>query len=502
MSLIRLSDPSEYQPIETRSPLRRQIKRILKLERRDPGRVKRRVLRRVRRRVRAIRRLVSKVRRARSIAKALEKLKTLGHDLGPRVVVIDSPPLNAINTKPIYGQHRVKAVTVLKECAELCARGRKVKNGLGQARLTPELAAEKSVYARELEAVYRNDVSENVDILGMRVEEVFEALEAATDADTAGTLSGTLVLQRTLEFFRINYPMFRKIYTDFSDQPALLNQTLETRSIGTLAVQTYNNQVGADGRPIGWGTVSAPSSTDVQIVVDEHVGVPVVFGANTLSSTLRRLFDEMAPAMSYALAKYFVAKIYALFTPANYNAYALVNGLKVPVAHASYVQSLINFGRSSMVDLNAIMNPNEVPLNDRIVLLNSAYYGQASKDPSLITFWAGQQDPEIITEGELPKMSKFVPIEAPDLPNTNNLVGMALQKNGVVAISRVPQDYTKVLPGASYGTSTMVTDSETGMTVMLVQYVNHTGGYAESRMETMIGGKVGDKRGGLCITSA
>lgn len=204
--------------------------------------------------------------------------------------------------------------------------------------------------------------------------------------------------------------------------------------------------------------------------------------------------------MAYALAQYFVAKVYALFTAANYNAYAVVNGNKVPVAYATYAKGLGDFARSAMVDLNTIMNPNEVPLHDRIVLLNSAYYGQVSKDPSLITFWAAQQNPEIITEGELPKMSKFIPIEAPDFPTSNNRVGMALQKNGVVAIARPPSDYTKALPGASYGTSTMVTNV-TGMTLMLVQYVNHTGGYAESRMETLIGAKVGDKRGGLPITS-
>ena len=98
-------------------------------------------------------------------------------------------------------------------------------------------------------------------------------------------------------------------------------------------------------------------------------------------------------------------------------------------------------------------------------------------------------------------MSKFVPIEAPDFPTSSNRVGMALQKNGIVALSRLPNDYSKVLPGASYGNVTQISDPETGMTVLLVEYVNHTGGYAEMRMESMIGAGVGDKRGGLVLTS-
>jgi hypothetical protein len=70
-----------------------------------------------------------------------------------------------------------------------------------------------------------------------------------------------------------------------------------------------------------------------------------------------------------------------------------------------------------------------------------------------------------------------------------------------VALARLPNDYTKVLPGASYGNVTNVTDSETGLSVMLVEYVNHTGGYAEMRGEVMIGAGLGDKRGGLLLTS-
>ena len=383
-----------------------------------------------------------------------------------------------------------KTKIVLQAAAELCARGKK------GSRLGVEELQAKSSKADSFYEIWANDIRQNSKILNLRQP----ALEAATDADNAGTLAGALVLQKALEYFHIIYPAFDALTLDFSDQPALLNQLLYTRSIGSLAVQTYNNTVDTAGRPKGWDTVSPVSMTDVEIEVDEHVGVPVVFGADTLAKTMRQLFDELSPAMAYALSKYFMQKIYALFTPANYDAYAAVNGAKVPTAYATYAKGLADFARSAIVDLNLIFNPNEVPLHDRTVLLNSAYYGQISKDPSLITFWAGQRNPELITEGELPKMSKFVPIEAPDFPTANNAVGMALQKNGVVAIARPPFDYTRALPGASYGNCTMVKLPETQLTVMLVEYVNHTGGFAERRMEVAIGAKVGDKRGGLLIT--
>lgn len=359
----------------------------------------------------------------------------------------------------------------------------------------------RGAISREIQRIYAAEFKPTSEVLGMPFHAIAEALQAATASDTLGTLVGTLVTQRTLELFRINYPLFKSIYLDFSDQPASFGQTITTRIISKPAVQTYSDTLGSDGRPAGWSTASAATTTDASTSLDEHVGVPVVFSADTLAKTTRRLFDEIAPGMSYALASYFVAKIYALFTAARYNGYAAVSGTKVPVAYATYAKSAGDFARSAVVDLNAIFNPNEVPLTDRVLLLNSAYFAALGKDPSLVTFWAGQRNPELITEGELPKMSKFIPIEAPDFPATSNRVGMALQKNGVVAISRLPNDYSKVMPGASYGNVTQIADPETGMAVMLVEYINHTGGYAEMRMETMIGAGVGDKRAGLVLTS-
>jgi hypothetical protein len=121
-----------------------------------------------------------------------------------------------------------------------------------------------------------------------------------------------------------------------------------------------------------------------------------------------------------------------------------------------------------------------------------------------VTFFAGQRSPEIVTASRLPRLAGFEPIEAPNLgaPGvTPNLVGMALHKAAVVAKTRLSNDYTQALPGSSYGSVTTITDPDVGISVVLVQYVNHTGGYAEWRIQVMLGAAVGDNRGGLCITS-
>ena len=181
------------------------------------------------------------------------------------------------------------------------------------------------------------------------------------------------------------------------------------------------------------------------------------------------------------------------------------NGTKVPNAYPKYTVALADFARSTLTKLAAIFNPNEVPVNDRFCLLGSDYFEQLATDPSLVTFFSGQRAPEIVTENRLPKLAGFEPIEAPNLAApgvTPNLAGMVLHRAAVVAKTRLSNDYTLALPGASYGNVTTVTEPDTGISVVLVQYVNHTGGYAEWRIQVMLGAAVGDNRGGLCLTSS
>ena len=83
--------------------------------------------------------------------------------------------------------------------------------------------------------------------------------------------------------------------------------------------------------------------------------MPIVFSAQTLASTMRRLFDEQGPAAVYAMAKYFVDKLTALITPANFNGYAIVTSDgKMPDAYPVYSASLKQFSMDAIDDIEAI----------------------------------------------------------------------------------------------------------------------------------------------------
>jgi hypothetical protein len=89
------------------------------------------------------------------------------------------------------------------------------------------------------------------------------------------------------------------------------------------------------------------------------------------------------------------------------------------------------------------------------------------------------------------------------MPSNNaNLVGFAGSKSALVIATRTPNDYTTVMPGASFGNVQMVSDPDIGITVMQVQYVNHTLGTATSRIALMYGVAPGQTAAGQLIKAA
>jgi len=336
----------------------------------------------------------------------------------------------------------------------------------------------------------------------------FEAADYADPNNQFQTLNGTLVLQRTLPLFAYDYPELMAMTTDFSDTPGLYQQTEQTRVVNIPAVLLYNAGLDVNGRPIGF-VVSAPASTvDAPLTLSAYIAVPIVIGQATLSSTQRRLFDEIAPAGIKAIASYFTGMVTVLLTPGNFNAYNAVtapdqNGVQaVPIAYATYAKGLADFSMTDLDKLSAIMTQNKVPRGNRSILLNTQYYAKLRSDPRLEWFFAASKGDPILTQQKLPEgLSGFFPYEAPYLPVTNNLAFFPFHKAGVMVKSRLPMDFSNAVNALIPGSITTVTEPDTKISVALVQRVDLVGNYAEWRPEVQLGAAVGDKRGGLCGTT-
>lgn len=447
--------------------------------------------------------------------------------------------------------------TVMKEYAAILCRNAEIK-------LSHETHKAKGKLALEAAALFAKEIDGNVVISGMPMD---EAIKAADNSNlSVGLLAGTLVMQRALPLLQYEFPILGAITSDFSDEPGLFGQTQSTRIVLKPAVQTRSTGVDSAGRPLGWNTVSPAQMVDVPVTLDEHVGVPTVFGENILASTIRNLFAEQAPMAVYALGEYAVNKLANLFTATNYNAYAgtsatggsttsgsnsitvastanmypgqeisgtgiptrtyvsaitsgttanltqaatatgstltfTLGGGRVPTTYATYVKALTGFSMADLGSIKAAFTTNMVPQDGRFALLNSSYWAKLAQDPNFNTFFAAMKKPEIITEGALPKLQGFNPMEAGWFPSANNLVGFAGHRAAAILKSRLPVDITSAVDAQVPGSVTTVS-APGGISVLLVQYVSLREGYAEWRPEVMLGAAVGDRRAGLCITSA
>ena len=160
---------------------------------------------------------------------------------------------------------------------------------------------------------------------------------------------------------------------------------------------------------------------------------------------------------------------------------------------------------SDLDTLDAIFTDGKVPEEDRGIWLTSKYYAKLRGDPRMSFYYAASaKDVEngagqFLTEARLPKISGFAPFKAPYLPQTNNVVSFAYQKAAIVLKSRLPQDFTKAVDAMIPGSVTTITDPDTKISIMLVQYVDLIKNFATWRPEIILGAAVGDFRGGLVL---
>jgi hypothetical protein len=393
-----------------------------------------------------------------------------GRELGSRITSLGSQ-VQVVNGEPM---------AIYSAMARNISDSRRVHKLADKSELAKAFGV---IYAREIQGSNRDRM------LAFPVADFESAIQAAdvTDSDL-GTLSGTLVTQRTLELLKFMFPALTAFTTDFSDQPAKYGQTEITRTIDIPNVITYNTST-------GWADANA-TTNDVPVTIDNHKGVPITFNENILASTVRRLFDEFAPAQAYALAKDLVDDLYTNITDANFT--------------NNKVVTTTAFNRASVVDIGIALDLQGVPsgLGMRSMLLYPTVFGNMEKDSVLTTYAAFKQS-ELITNPTPGGVSLVIPVEsfnvikAPNLPtNDGNVTGFAGSKSALCIATRVPNDYTAALPGASFGNVQMVTDPDIGITVMLVQYVNHTLGTATSRIALMYGTAAGQGNAGILIKAA
>jgi hypothetical protein len=143
------------------------------------------------------------------------------------------------------------------------------------------------------------------------------------------------------------------------------------------------------------------------------------------------------------------------------------------------------------------------------MLLYPTVFGNLEKDATLMNLAAFQKAQLITAPTAANGTSLVIDVEsfqiakAMNLPTNNaNLTGFAGSKSALCIATRVPNDYTSALSGASYGNVQVVTDPDVNISVQLVQYVNHDLGKSTSRIALMFGAAAGQSAAGELIKAA
>jgi hypothetical protein len=297
--------------------------------------------------------------------------------------------------------------------------------------------------------------------------------------NSLGTLAGELISQQTLELLSVQLPEMNMFSTDFSEAGVKINQEVNSRIVGIPESSDYDPATGySDEDSI---------MVDVPVVIDEHKSVAIVFNVEELASTSRRLFDEMAPAAAYRVSSDLVTKALAQITAANFT-------------EAATVEALIDFDRTSVINIGGALSDRGVPTTPRFLLLNGAYYDALKSDPTIVSLGANQQA-QIITGSKLIQVDDFNITRTATLPNTGNLVGFGGSKSALVIAGRAPNDYTAATNGA-HGVVQLITNPVSRFTVAYVEYVDHKLGKTVKRLAYMYGAAKGQIKAGQRLVSA
>jgi hypothetical protein len=269
---------------------------------------------------------------------------------------------------------------------------------------------------------------------------------------------------------------------------------------------------------------SGPLTTDVSVRLNMFKAVEVEFPVTILSGTTRNLLGEQLGAQCYGLAEAINEYMLGvLFAPTLYGGVAWGTG---GVAGLNYTQttSLANWNLTGMVQLKNRMTIAKIPDVGRFALLHSFYHDALLTDSNLLTAKAIlaliSKDESGFESGELPTLFGVKPLESQlasasaagaltswvdqaTLGNTR-YGGFAGNMSAALFVSRPPQDFTQIAQQLGIPVTASVrlmTEPDSGMTVMVFSYVDNGRMSISQRVCLMWGGAQGDPRTGILLAA-
>lgn len=392
-------------------------------------------------------------------------------------------------------------------------------------------------------AKLRDFVIAGAEITSQMVSDVVKAGDYVdpASANPLGILNTGLILQTNFGYLSNQLVILNDITTDVSNVPVLFNQQAHSRymTIPKVMLKSTSN---------AWPNTGAPTGTvvNVNVLMDKHAGVPLSVSNNILSTTPRQLLNEQRTPQLYSLGEYITHRL----------AYTAFNG-STRIANDGTSTSTITFNpaynpsgsihyfnvsgatlATFVADLPEAMDESKFPGGDeepgdsdlqRWCWVHGRVYATAAADTNFILNQSiqgirGQTGDNVMATGRFTRIGnmKFRKSQlATDQctasgsgadSTTNGItvsagtfssatyVGLCGTRSALMFVSRTPLDYTQVLDNVpSTAAIELATEPKTGLTFMVVKFLDHAYETANMRVQLMFGTAIGDERQGMLL---
>ena len=336
---------------------------------------------------------------------------------------------------------------------------------------------------------------------------IARAVDVTTNVDgTFGTLSGLLlVLQRNLGFLKNRLIGVDQITTDFRNEPCGYNQWARTRYFTVPTVYDYTAPTFTSTTPSSTETAkSAAGVVDVDVLINKNKRVWVPIDTAVLSGTVRNLFQEQKAPGIYALAEQMNSDLITNIISGNLNA----GGTTVTFTTVAATLALAD-AKDVQTWVPAVgLKADIAKMGDmgRYMFLHSSYWRamQSDKNFAQLQAIANASKGQNPLAGDLDSPFGF-DFHQSQLMKDNadytaaTTLGFCGTRESLILVGRVPQDYTQAIEAPATATIQIITEPETGLSIMVSQFVNNSLETANLRLAIMYGTGIGLKTSGFLI---
>jgi hypothetical protein len=272
------------------------------------------------------------------------------------------------------------------------------------------------------------------------------------------------IADRFLEAFVAALTPLRAFSTDFSPEFAQRGKTVNVPVIGA-ANASYDFA--------GSYSQNADSAVDgIPVVLDRHKVQSLHLTDKEVSESSWVSLERLATSKARQLAQDVLTDIWSLITAANYGAPAIT------------AIAAEDFNADTVLAIRKACAQANMPISDRALILDSAYYSTLLGDPKVSHSYLMQMAQPSLMEARMPRIYGFDVFETTILPgNTERLVGFAAHPRGMALAMR----YLQPIDATAYLEAGPVSDVSTGITLGYRRYYDTDSGKMIAAFECVYG---------------